>query len=163
LHLPQIRDDLREDRLHALALRSGAAGDINLARGIDAHKGALEWADTGAFDVAADAEPEIAAAGARLGLAAAEAVDAADRVERLLQRPGVIAAVINDRLAIAVRNPDAVGHLLGGDHVTAANFGGIESEGGRDQIDTAPHRQGRFRAARPAIGRARHRVRHPHA
>ena len=163
LHLPQIGDDLREDRLHALALRSGAAGDINLARGVDAHKGALEGADTGAFDVAADTEPEIAAVGARLGLAAAKSVDAADRVERLLQRPGVIAAVINDRLAIAVRNPDAVGHLLGGDHVTAANFGGFETEGARDQIDTALHREGRFRAAGAAIGRVRHLVGHDNA
>src|SRR5439155_14878142 len=126
LHLPQIGDDLRDDRLHALALRSGAAGDVDLARRVDTDEGALERADPGAFDVAAEAEPEIPALGARFGLAAAEGLDPANRVERLLQRAGIIAAVVDDRLAVAIRDADPVRHLVGADHVAAAHFGRFE-------------------------------------
>ena len=69
LDLPGVGHHLREDRLHALPLRTGAGGDIDLAGRIDAHHGALERPDAGALDVAAEAEAEIAALRARLALA----------------------------------------------------------------------------------------------
>ena len=86
--LPDIRCHLREDRLHALALRTGAGCDVDLAGRVDADKGALERPDAGSLDVAADAEPEMAALPARLALAQAERRDAAHRIERLFQAPG---------------------------------------------------------------------------
>ncbi len=114
--------------------------------------------DPGAFDVAADAEAEIAAGGARLALMAAERLDAADRVERLGEGARIIAAVVDDRLAVAIGDADPVRHLVGADHVAAADFGRLQAQGPRRQIDDPLHREGGFRAAGAAIGRVRHLV-----
>ena len=130
-HLPQIGRHLGKDRLHALALRGGAARDVDLAGRVDADKGALERPDPGPFDVAADAEPEIAPLGARRALAPAERLDTADRVERLFEGPWVIAAVVDDRLAVAVGNADPVRHLLGPDHVAPAHLRRLQAERAR--------------------------------
>ena len=111
---PGVGGDLREDRLHALTLRAGAGGHVELAGRVDAHRGALERADAGAFDVAAKAETEIAALLARLLLARAKSLDAADAVERLLQRLRIVAAVVDDRLAVAIGNAETIRHLVGG-------------------------------------------------
>src|SRR5439155_581453 len=105
-----------------------------------------------------EAEPEIPALGARFGLAAAEGLDPANRVERLLQRAGIIAAVVDDRLAVAIRDADPVRHLVGADHVAAAHFGRFETEGARHEVYRTFHREGGFRAAGAAIGRVRHLV-----
>ena len=158
LHLPQIGDDLGKDRFHALALRSGAAGDVDLAGGVDTHKRALERADPGALDVAANTEAEIAALAAHFCLTPSEGFDPADRVERLLQCAGIIAAVIDDRLAIAVRDAYPIWHLIGADHIAAAHLGGLQAQGARHEIYRTFHREGSFRAAGAAIGRIRHLV-----
>ena len=84
---PGIGDDLRKDRLHALPLRAGAGGDVDLAGRIDAHRRAFERADAGALDIAADAEAEIAALFARRALALAKRRQAADRIERFVAAP----------------------------------------------------------------------------
>src|SRR5205814_8550964 len=103
--------DLGEDRLHALALRRGAAGDIELAGRFDAHQRALERPNSGALDVEADAEPEMTAFAPRRGLARTDGRNAADRLQCQLQRARIAAAVVDDRLAIAIQQPDMVGHL----------------------------------------------------
>src|SRR5262249_60419302 len=89
IDLPGVGDDLREDRLHALPLRAGARRDVDLAGRIDPHQRALERSDPGALDIAADAEPEMAAGLARFRLALAECFEAAARGERLLQPAGI--------------------------------------------------------------------------
>ena len=126
--LPEIGHDLGEDRLHALALRAGAARDVDLARRVDPDKGALERADAGALDIAADAEAEIAALAARLALAPPERLDAADRIERLLQGAGVIAAVVDDRLAVAIGDADPIRHLVGADHVAPPHLRRLQAQ-----------------------------------
>src|SRR5262249_19000114 len=114
---PEIGNDLGKDRLHALPLWGSAARDVDLAPGIDPAAGALERPGPGALDVIADAEAEIAVLGERLLLTPAEGVEAADGVERFLQGARVVAAVIDDRLAVPIRDADAIRHLLGADHV----------------------------------------------
>src|SRR5207249_520944 len=118
-----------------------------------------ERTDAGPLDVAADAETEIAAVAARHGLTIAERFDAAYRVERLLQGAGIIAAVVDDRLAVAVGNADRVRRRLGGYHVAVTQLGGFEAEMPRDEVDRALHRERSFRPAGAAIGRVRHFVR----
>src|SRR5580704_1736306 len=83
--LPQVGRDLRENRLHALALRAGPGRDIDFSRRVDSDEGAFERPDAGPLDIAADAEPEVAARFPRLALTQAERLDTADRIQRLLQ------------------------------------------------------------------------------
>ena len=81
--------------------------------GVDAHRRAFERADAGALGVAAEPEPEIAALLARASRwRSPECVDAAERIERLLQSARVVAAVVDDRLAVAIGNAQRVRHLL---------------------------------------------------
>ena len=58
-HAELVGDDLREDGLVTLALRGQPGRDLDLARGLDVHVGALVGTDPGALDVAgqADADP----------------------------------------------------------------------------------------------------------
>ena len=153
--LPGVGDHLREDRLHALPLRASAGGDVDLAGRIDAHGRAFERSDAGAFDVAAEAETEIAALRARLALPLAKRRHAADRVERLLQRLRIVAAVVDDRLAVAIGNAEAIGHLGARDHVAHPHVGRIEAKLGGDQVHDPLHGEGRFRPTGAAIGRVR--------
>ena len=156
LDLPGVGDDLREDRFHALALRAGAGGDIDLAGRIDAHGGALERADAGALDVAAEAETEIATLRARLVLPRPERRDAADAVERLLQGLWIVAAVVDDGLAVAIGNAETIRHLLVRDHVAQPHIGRIESEFAGDEVHCPLHRERGLRPSGAAIGSVRH-------
>jgi len=65
---------------------------------------------------------------------------------------GIIAAVVDDRLAVAIGDADPVRHLVGRDHVAAAHLGRSETEAARHQVDRALHREGGFRTAGAAIG-----------
>src|SRR5262249_62322131 len=97
----------------------------HLARRIDPYRRALERAHARSFDVAADAETEVTALVSRRALALAKRGDAADRTERLLQRPLIIAAVVDDGLAVAIGNADVIRHFVGADHVARAHFAGF--------------------------------------
>jgi len=57
----------------------------------------------------------------------AERLYPADRIERLLQGARIIAAVIDDRFAVAVWDADPIWHLLGADHVVPSHFGGLQT------------------------------------
>src|ERR1700756_5182802 len=70
--LPRISDYLSKDRLHPLALRGCTGGHIDLAGGIDPHGRPFERSNPGPLDIAADAEPEIAALSACLQLTPTE-------------------------------------------------------------------------------------------
>ena len=152
---PGIGHDLREDRLHALALRAGAATRRRLAGRIDPHRRALERADAGALDVAADPEAEVAALLARRALARAKRRDAADRVERLAQRRPDNRR--RHRRSARRRDREAPRDRASRrrDHVAQAHVGGLEAERAGDEIDRPLHREGGFRAAGAPIGRVR--------
>src|SRR6202011_5764403 len=74
---PEIGHHLGKDRLHALALRAGAARYVDLPRRVDVDECAFERPNSGPLDITADAEAEIPALLARPALALAERLDAA--------------------------------------------------------------------------------------
>src|SRR6185436_11974718 len=92
----RIRGDLGERRLVALPMRGEASGDEHLAARLDADARAFIRSDARALDVAGDAEAEMAALGARDGLARAE-VAVADHGQRHLEAGRVVAAVVAGR------------------------------------------------------------------
>ena len=94
----------------------------------------------------------------RGALTPAECVDATDRGQRLAQRALIVAAVVDDRLAVAIGNAGAIRHLVGADHVAQANVGGLEAARGGDEIDDPLHRKGRFRTTGAPIRRVRNLV-----
>src|SRR5205085_9065893 len=104
----RVGHDLREGRLQALAVRQRAASDDDLAGQVDPHVRAFpqpgppalaRQADPGArrdaadLDVAADAQAQVAALFARLGLLFAEVL-IIDHRERAVERRLVVAAVV---------------------------------------------------------------------
>ena len=150
---PEVRHDLRIDRLHTLALRSRAGRHDDLPGGIDANHCAFEGADAGAFGVGGKAEAEISSVFAGLLLPLAKRRDSADCGQRFAQAFRIVAAVVDDRIAVSVKQADAIGHLLGAHHVAQANIRRFELELGGDEIDHAFHRKHGLRAAGPAIRR----------
>src|SRR5262249_62407359 len=111
-----------------VALGPGAGGHEDLARRIVPHRRALERPNAGSLDIAADAETEVTALLPRRALALAKRRDAADGIERLPQRPLIITAVVNNRLAVAIGNADGIGHFVGVDHVAQAHVGGLRAQ-----------------------------------
>jgi hypothetical protein len=65
---------------------------------------------------------------ARLGLALAERVDPTNRIERFLQGAGVIAAVVDDRFAVAIWHAGPIRHLVGADHVAPSHLRGFHAK-----------------------------------
>jgi len=57
----------------------------------------------------------------------AERLDPSDRIERVLQGARIIAAIKDNRFAVAVRDADPIGHLVGADHVAPAHFGRLQA------------------------------------
>src|SRR5207302_1104807 len=116
---------LRERRALSLALVGGAGRHRDLAVGEDPHRDALERPEPGALHIVADADADITALGARAGLPGTEAliVGEAER-GRLAARE--IAAVVDQRLAVAKDQSDRIGHLVGTDEVAPAQLGAIE-------------------------------------
>src|SRR6185437_10714040 len=112
MYVPGIGDHLRKNRLHALPLRTGAGSDVNLARGLDADECAFERTDAGAFDVAAEPEAEQTAVVTRNALAFAKRRQAADPLQCFFQRRRVVAAVINDRLTVAIQKTVGIRHFV---------------------------------------------------
>ena len=155
---PGIGHDLRKNRLHALALGAGAGRHEDLARRIDPHHRALERTHAGSLDIAADAETEVTTLLPRRALALAKRRDTAERIERLPQRPRIIAAVVDDGFAVAIGHAHAIGHFVGPDHVAQAHFGGLEAELAGHEIDDPLHRKRGFRAPCSPIRRVRNLV-----
>ncbi len=91
-------------------------------------------------------------------LALAKRRDAADRIERLPQRARIIAAVVDDRLAVAIGNAHVIGHFVGADHVAQSHVGGFEAELAGNEIDDPLHCKGGFRTACSSIRRVRNLV-----
>ena len=59
---------------------------------------------------------------ARLALALTKRGKAADRGDHLVEPAGKVAAVVNDRLAVAIRQPHRARHLVRTDHVAPPRF-----------------------------------------
>ena len=86
----------------ALPLRADAGGDADLAIGLHLDLCAFVGPDAGAFDIAGDADADVAAFGAQPRLLLLDEFLVADRFQRLVEHRLVIAAVIFELL----KNPD---------------------------------------------------------
>ncbi len=97
-----VGDDLRKAREMPLPLGADPGGDTDLAVGLHLDLGAFVGPDAGAFDVAGDADADVAALRASFGCSSLEEIGIADRFERLVEHRLVIAAVVVERLKILV-------------------------------------------------------------
>src|SRR5262249_60632435 len=76
----------------------------------------------------------MAALSTRFALTTPKCREAAHGYQRLLQGGWVVAAVIDDGLAVTVENTEAIGHFLRPDHVTPPHFCGLELEASGNEI-----------------------------
>ena len=157
-----IGNDLRQRRDGALPLRGRAGCDRNLAVGQDAHGDALERTQPRALDVVGDPDAEVAPLRAGRALARAKVLVAGE-LERALLAPREISAGVDERLAVAEREPDGVGHLIRTNHVAAAHLARIERKGARDAVDEPFHGKHRLRPAGAAHHRGRYAIGERHA
>ncbi len=93
----------------------------------------------------------------RGALPLAEAVVIGER-QRGCLAARIIAAVVDQRLAVAEDQADLVGHLLGLDEIAPAHLGAIELQFARDAVHQPLHREHRLRPAGAAHRRGRHLV-----
>ena len=82
----------------------------------------------------------------------------ADHLRALLQASGIIAAVVFERIVVAIKNPDAVGILVFLDEIAPAHFGGVHAELARDPVHDFFHHVDRLRPARAAHHHSGHFV-----
>ena len=140
---PGVGHHLGEDRLHALPLRAGARADVDRAvrtrcaparsrtarRRCPRHSLQRQGRDSG---------PSRRASRWRCRNAAKPPI----ACSALSMRAGEVAAVIHDRLAVAIGQAHGEGHLLRMDHVASPDLGGFEAERMRDQVHgSAPWRR----------------------
>ncbi len=123
-----IGDDLGEHREMPLPLRADAGRDADLAVGLHLHFGALIRADAGAFDVTGDADADMAALRAQLRLLLGEEVAVADHLQRLVEDRLVIAAVVGERREVLIDDLVVVRESIGRDEVAPADFGPVDFE-----------------------------------
>ena len=141
----------------ALALGRDAGGDEDVTARLDAHVGALVRADPRPFDVARDAETEVATVAVRFGLPLAEG-RVADPLERQLEPARVVTAVVARRATVLEREADIPGHLVRLDQVTASHLDRLEPQFPGDEADDPLHDEGAVRPAGAAVGRDHRRV-----
>ena len=149
-------DDLRQRGAGALALVGGAGRNRDLAARQHPHGHALERTEAGALDVVGDADADEAALAEAARWRWRNLV--AGKRERGLLASRIIAAVVDQRLAVAENQADLVGHLLGLDEIARAHLGAIELELARDAVDQPLHGEHRLRPAGATHRRGRHLV-----
>ena len=148
---------MRQRRARALALCGRAGGDRDLAAGQHAHGHAFEWSQPGALDIIADADAEIAALRARLGLADGKRLITGKR-QRAPVTLREVTARIDQRLSVTKCEADRVRHLFGLDHVAVAELGAVEPKLLRDAVEQPFHDKYRLRPAGAAYDRRRNTI-----
>ncbi|GBF27556.1 hypothetical protein MnTg02_02610 [bacterium MnTg02] len=86
----------------------------------------FEGSETGAFDIGPDTDSDITVAGASLLLALLEALIAGSFQRKPLAF-GIVPAVINDRLAVAVGKPHMIRHVFDRDKIYRAHIGRVQA------------------------------------
>ncbi len=155
-HPQDLRHDLGEGGLVALALRRQPDRDVDPAGRLHLDVRTLVGADAGAFDVAADADADLAPMRARLVAVRLELLPPDQRLE-LGQRRGVVAGVVDQRSAVLERHLVVVGHLLGGDEVDRAYVGAVLAQGIGDRVHHAFHGEHALGPAGAPVRRDDHR------
>src|SRR5690606_37171322 len=113
---------------------------------------ALVGPDTGALDVAAYAEADLAALLRGLGAVLLEVVPA-DELLELGERGGEVTGVVLEGSPVLEHQAVVVGHLLGLDEVARADLGAVDPEVLRDRVHRPLHREAALRASCPAVRR----------
>ena len=121
------------------------------------HRDALERAQARALDVIAEPDADEAAFVERRALPLAEAFIVGLRQRGLLPFR-IIAAVVDQRLAVAEQQADFVRHLLRLDEIAPPHLGAIELQFARDAVEQTLHGEHRLRPAGAAHRRRRHLV-----
>ena len=121
--------------------------------------GAFERPDASAFDITRDTKTEIATLLADLLLASTECWKTADRTEHLVQSTRIIPAVVDDGLAVSVRDPHRIRHLICTDHVAPPHLSRFESKRRRNQIHCTLHCKRRLWTACSSIWGVRNLIR----
>ena len=138
--------DLRPRGLVSLAVGGGAAPHRYRAVRLDRDPARFPGAEAADFHIAGDADAErLPAFGPTPRLFGAERRVAA-RIEREVERPFIVAAVVGES------GRGAVGEPVGRDEVAAADFRRVEPEPAGEHIQRPLDQVGRLRAARPPIG-----------
>ena len=129
-----IGADLREHGGVALALGRGARLQQDLAVRLHPDGRALEGREARVLDIAGEAEADVAAPGARRGLARRK-IRRADPFERPVEAGMIIAAVVLDRTAVPRRHAGRVRKLVLADEAPPADLGAVEAELARHPVD----------------------------
>src|SRR6202034_3968145 len=141
-----LGDDLRQRGAGTLALIGGAGGDSDLTARQDAYGDALKRAEPGAFDVIANADTDQPALLKRRALPLAKPF-IARKPQRFVLSLRIIAAVIDQWLAVAEQQADCVGHLFRLDEIAPPHFGAVKRQLARDTVDEPLHREHPLRPA----------------
>src|SRR5207237_884077 len=103
-------------------------------------------------------QSDVAPVGASGALPRAEVAEA-DALERHLEPPRVVAAVVSRRTTVLEGQPDVPGKLVGLNEVAPANLARLEAELARDPADEALHDESAVRPPGAPVGRHHHLVR----
>ena len=146
-----VGDELGEGGLVPLAVggRAREHGDAPVVG--HHHVGDLLVLEAADLHVRGRADADQPALPARRLLLAAERLVPC-RLERVVQRPGVVAAVVD------VAEDGVVREAVGGDEVPAAHLGRVEAEAGGEHLDPALDEVGGLRASRAAVRHRAHGV-----
>ena len=145
-------DELSEGGEMALPLRADARRHQHLAVRLHGNARALVRTDTGAFDIADDANPEMPALGARRLLPLGKVV-VADQRPGLGQQRGVVAAVVGELAEILVDEALPIGEAVWRYEIALADLGPVESEFLGGDVEQALDHEDAVLPAGAAIGR----------
>src|SRR5262249_47770783 len=149
-----IGADLSERGLLSLSLRRRALENAYLAVGPDFDAAAFVGAEPRPFDVGGNADTQSNTLLPQPHLQLAE-IFVTDYFQRLLQAGRIIAAVVFQRIVVAVENPNAIGIFISLNKISAPDFGWIDIEFPRDAVHDFFHHIGGLRSARAAHDHSR--------
>src|SRR5260370_3665693 len=102
---------------------------------------AFVWADACTFDVHGRPHSDVVARRLR-----------SKHLERPLEKPRVVAAVVDDRVAVLPLVAEVVRELVGLDEVSPPHLRAFETDLSRDAVEGSLHHEACVWPARPAIG-----------
>ena len=137
-----VGDDLGPDRGVGLALAGDPGRGDHLARDQDLDVCALVGPDSSAFDVDREAHPDVIAGRSR-----------SEHFHRPVEEGRIVAAVVDDLIAVLPRDAERVRKFVGLDEVAAADLDAVEAKLGGNRIEGAFHHEASVRTTGAAIWR----------
>src|SRR5262249_8567214 len=121
-----VGDDLGKDGEVPLPLRADAGRDIDLAVRLHLYLGAFIGTNARAFDIAGNADADMAALGAQPRLLLGEEFFVVDHRQRLVEDRLVIAAVIGERREVLIDDLVVVGKRTRRNEIAPAYFSAVD-------------------------------------